>query len=295
MVQLGHKEDKVVKVFNLDEAIKKQEKQQVSTIFAGLSGEDDTAKTGIAFCIRNQEDFDKERRIFVIDLDQSAAPIKRFWGNDPRIICLNPTAFYEDGERIGEKDATKTLENIRSAISQIKNLNPDTIAAIVFDGCDILLRNAEDSMKEEDLGIDIYASGKAMGEAAKRGEIRRTDWRIRDRKYDTIIDLMKNLSFPVILITHMKEKKKMIYSAETGQTELQVTDIIADWGKYTRAQCFQRIKCEKRDLKDKIEWVAIIEKSKGDPTMTGNEIIVMEKDKKTNKVIWKGFDWELFR
>jgi hypothetical protein len=280
--------------FDLESLIESQNKRSLSKIVAGLYGEDDSCKTGVAFCIRNQEDIDKKRNLYVLDLDQSAIPIKKFWDNDPHIICINPTILYETGNRKGEKDPEKTIVNIRNIILAIKKKDPDTVAGIIFDGADILLRTAAEYMMEE-LGLDIYSSGKELGEASKKGELRRTDWGIRDKKYNTVIDLLKYCPYPVILITHLKEKKEMKTNPETGLKELLVVGSVVDWGKNTAAQMYQRFYCEKIEENDIITWKLTVKKSKSDPSLTGKEYIIMTKNLKTDEIKWNGFDWSIFR
>jgi hypothetical protein len=292
MAILGKKQEETE--FNLDDLIKEQNTKPCN-IVAGIYGFDDTAKSGIAFCVRTKEDIEKGRDLFVIDLDQSAIPIKKFWDNDPHIICLNPTVLYDSGNRKGERDPEKTIENTRNIIRAIKKRDPDKVAGIIFDGCDILLKIAGEFMLEDSLGLDVYSSGKSLGEASRKGEIRRTDWGIRDKKYNTVIDLLKYCPFPVILITHLKNKMEMRTNEDTGQRELQTVGTIIDWGNYTRNQMYQRILCEKIEEGKHIVWQATIEKSKSNPSLTGRKIITMTKENDSDIIKWKGFDWNIFR
>lgn len=70
---------------------------------------------------------------------------------------------------------------------------------------------------------------------------------------------------------------------------------VVDWGIYTSGQCYQRILCKKIEENDQIIWKAKIEKSKTNPSLNGKEYITMTKDKKTDKIEWFGFDWNMFR
>lgn len=282
MAKLGQKEEPVAVKSALKDKLATLKETEYSSIVAGIYGEDDTAKTGIALELLTQNDIEENKVVYVFDFDQSAVPLKKeFWDNLQNIVIINPTVFHESGKHIGETNSTATINNTMEFLLAIKLEDPKTIAGIIIDGLDVVLKTCEFHMKEEELKIDFKDRPK------------QSDWWIRDKKYNAIVNLAKSLGVPAIFITHTKDVKTYVKD-DDGKSELQVTGSRIDWGDYTRGQMYQRLRATKVDTPNHIFWKVTIEKTKTNGALNGKEIVVMKKDKKEDKVEWLGFDWGMF-
>jgi len=232
-----------------------------SNICAALWGLNDTLKSGICIDCRSKKQIKNHELVFVIDLDDADETIwKDHWEGTEDIRIMNPTVWKhaEDAER-KEIDYDSTLKVIHSIVSRIDKMikSKVVVAAVVFDGLDKLLDNAENTMRmDKQLEIDEGVTFAF--------------WRRRNKYFLDILKATKSLSCPRYFITHSKNKQKK----KTNQAGVEV--VVKeweepDWHQSVANEMWQILYCTKvENLDGDTTYSAKVEKFKGSPELVGS-------------------------
>jgi hypothetical protein len=238
-----------------------------SNICCAIYGHDGTAKSGIAMDCRTDAEKKDGARIVIFDLDGGCAPLKVIYhDNDPNIIIRNPLVRSEDKN----VDYEATFAKLKATLDFIeRNMEKYKVKAIVFDGIDKFLKICEYSMRDE--------IGKGVDEG-----IDYRYWKLRNRKYQDVIEQIKLMDIDRYFITHLKKTD-------------EVDEWIPDWEKKTGDMVFQKIKCfRETSVKDGnkiVKLKATIDKSKTNVALEGKEYVIAEVIQKADGSVearWNG-------
>jgi len=244
-----------------------------SSICMVLYGDDGVGKSGAVLDCRDDEAIKAGKKVIVIDLDASCAPLKaKFWNDDENVIILDPTTLLPDGTIDYVTTYNKVLALIRYISDEQDNMN---LQAVVLDGLDTLLKTCEYVMRYEDLRIDPDVQIKDQWQ-----------WTRRNRRYNTVVILLKHLRCDRFFTTHLKEVK------EYRGGQLSTKDKVPDWEKQTPGIMFQRVLLERTTSEGITTFTAKIEKAKGALEVEGKEYLVAEVQQ--GKTMWNGLK-ELFK
>ena len=248
-----------------------QQNVEVSPINLVMYGKDGVCKTGA--CIDIREDNEMDKKVFVIDIDGSAAPIKEeYWHNDENIMIVDPTIITEEGDIDWIGSYNRTLDVCKWLRKHEKELN---LKGVVLDGLDTLLKTCEYKMKVEDLKVNPGA--------------RITDlwsWQFRNSAFLLVVKLIKGLKCDRFYTTHLKELKGWVTESK-GKT-LATTGFTPEWEKSFPNLVFQKLSAERIDKGKVVEWKVKVEKCKTNSALEGKEYEVLKVDHAKNEVIWKG-------
>jgi hypothetical protein len=264
-------EDEAPKTFNNAEvaswitgAIKRETR---SPICAAIYGEDGVGKSGVMMDCRSEEEVKAGKKVIIIDLDASCSPLKeKFFPDDDGMIILDPTTLLQDGKVDYVTTYNKVLAIIRYITENEESLN---LKAVCLDGLDTLLKICEQVMRYEDLKVDPNVQIKDQWQ-----------WSKRNRRYLTVIQLIKHLHCDRFFTTHMKEIKE--YRA--GQ--LVTKDSKPDWEKSTPGIMFQKLFLKRTTSSAGTVFIAVVEKAKGALEVEGKEYTFAEVSKAGTK--WTG-------
>lgn len=254
--------------------IQAQQKVEVSPINLVVYGKDGTCKTGACMDIRSEEEMDK--KVFVIDVDGSAAPIREeYWGGDENIMIVDPIEITEEGDIDWIGSYNRILDVCKWLRKHEAELN---LKGVVLDGLDTLLKICEYRMKVEDLKVNPGA--------------RITDlwsWQFRNSAFLLVVKLIKGLKCDRLYTTHLKELKGWVTEAGKGKS-LAVTGYTPEWEKSTPGLMFQKLSAERVEKGKIVEWKVKVDKSKTNSALEGKEYIVLKVDhtKKEPEVEWSG-------
>lgn len=252
--------------------IKTQQKTEVSPINLVVYGLDGTTKSGICMDIREANEMDK--KVFVIDIDGSATPIKEaYWGNDENVIVVDPIEITEGGDIDWISSYNRILDVCKWLRKHETELN---LKGVVLDGLDTLLKICEYKMKVEDLKVNPQA--------------RVTDlwsWQFRNSAFLLVVKLIKGLKCDSLYTTHLKELKGWVTEAGKGKT-LAVTGHIPEWEKSTPGLMFQKLSAERVEKGKVVEWKVKVDKCKTNSMLEGKVYEVLRVDHAKDEVIWKG-------
>ncbi len=266
----------------IGEWIKEAEKAPLikSPVCTVLYGWDGTGKSGIAMDSRTEEDVADGKKVIIFDIDGSASPLKKkYHHDDENILLLDPLELMPTGEIDYVSSFNRTLALTKFIYENEKDLN---LHAVVFDGLDSFLKWCEMVMRHLDLKLDPDTQIKDSW-----------NWMRRNRRYHTVVLLLKRLSCERYYTTHFKEQSRYI----GGQ--LQVLNRLPDWEKRTPGILFQRVLLERSDQdrfgqtvdgfkpgKDQVVFTATIEKSKGALHLEGKQYTVATAG--SNGTKWHG-------
>lgn len=243
---------------DIEKWLDKGSKSKVSTVCLGLYGSDGSGKSGACLDSRTEEEKEEGKKVVVIDLDNSSAPLKtKYFEDDENIIVYNPIEHDDDGE----PNEPITYEKTKALVNYlVKNEDEMDLSSVVFDGVDKFKSICGEKMREEDLEIDPDARVKNSW-----------SWAIRNRYYKTVMEMIKELSCDRFYITHMKDKKEFI------NNELQTVGKEIDWHHSTPGMLFQRVKTRREEDDDgTVKFIAKVEKAKGALHLEGNEYTIAE-------------------
>jgi len=244
-----------------------------SNICMVLYGEDGVGKSGAVLDCRTEEAIAAGKKVIVIDLDASCQPLKaKFWTDDENVIVLDPTTLLPDGTIDYVTTYNKVLAIIRYVSDEQDSLN---LQAVILDGLDTLLKICEYVMRYEDLRIDPDVQIKDQWQ-----------WTRRNRRYNTVVILLKHLRCDRFFTTHLKEIK------EYRGGQLSTKEKVPDWEKQTPGIMFQRVCLERTTSEGITTFTAKVEKAKGALELEGKEYLVAEVQH--GKTTWKGLK-ELFK
>lgn len=235
----------------VEQWLKAGQKTTASKICVVLYGHDGVCKTGAAMDCYKEEDLKAGKQIIVFDLDGSAGPIKSsYHKNSENIVIFDPFVLTEKGEI----DYVSTYNKILAVVRYLNEKESELkLHAIIFDGLDTLLKICEYVMRYEDLKLDPNTQIKDSWQ-----------WQRRNKRYLTVVLLLKKLKCMKFFTTHLKEEKKWV-SAGTGKRELTVEGYHPDWEKSTPGIMFQKVLLDRKPIAENGEVVfeAVMEKAKG--------------------------------
>ncbi|MFW6121061.1 MAG: hypothetical protein ACOC80_09220 [Petrotogales bacterium] len=248
-----------------------------SAICAAVYGWDGTGKTGACLDCRSGEEIEQGKKVVIFDLDGSAGPLKKkYFDDDENIIIFDPLTLDDRGEIDYVSMFNKILTFAKFLYKNERKLN---LKAVILDGLNKLLKTAEHVMRYEDLKVNPDA--------------RITDqwqWSRRNRRYYTVLELLKKLNCDRFFITHYKEKREY----QSGELKTVGKDI--DWHRQTSGVMFQKIRMSRQEVDDIVEFNAKVEKAKGALHLEGKEYKVAEV--KGDETAWYGLNvnlWEKLR
>lgn len=239
-----------------------------------LYGKDGTAKSGIALDYITDEDIKNGRRCMVIDLDGGNVPLilrqhkercEKFGRKVQDVFLVrNPVVLDDD---TGDVDYKATFNNIKEAIYLAKHKHKELeLKFIVYDGLSTALKYAEYQMRvEKHIQVD--------------GGVQLLYWLRRNKIFKEILDQIKSLPVSSFFIAH-------------EDFVLKELDDNSSIKEATNAMMHQKIKCTRTDnkVKNKVEFKAVIDKSKYSPESEGANFIILEVDKEEKKIIWNTKD-----
>lgn len=243
--------------------LKKPAKRQVhSKLCAVLYGVDGVCKTGAAMDCYTEDDMKAGKKIIVYDLDGSAGPIMDKYHDKwyDNIVIFDPIELTEKGEIDYVTTYNKILAMTKYLSEREDTLN---LHAVVFDGLDTLLKICEYVMRYEDLKTDPDTQIKDSWQ-----------WQRRNRRYMTVVLLLKRLRCMKFFTTHLKEEKEWEQSGT--KRKLTVKGSHPDWEKSTPGVMFQKISLQRIEVQENNEVIfeATIEKAKGALHLEGKKYTV---------------------
>jgi hypothetical protein len=254
---------------DVEQWLKPQKETQHSNVCVVLYGQDGVGKSGAAIDCYTEEDIKNNKKIVIFDLDGSAGPIvhKYHEKNGHNILLFDPTVLTPQGDIDYVTSYNKILAVTKYLVEKEDELN---LKAVVFDGLDTLLKICEYVMRYEDLKIDPDVQIKDA-----------FNWSKRNRRYLTIVLLLKHLKCDKYFTTHMKDVQIWKRGPEPG---LEKIGEKPDWEKSTPGIMFQKVFLKRIQVDNQTSFEAIVEKAKGALDLEGSIHKVAEK---TND----GFRW----
>jgi len=228
-----------------------------SPICAVLYGEDGVGKSGAMMDVLTKEDIENKKKVIIIDLDASCSPLKdKFYSDNENMVVLDPTTLLATGHIDYVTTYNKVLAIIRYITENEETLN---LKAVCLDGLDTLLKICEYVMRYEDMKIDANVQIKDQWQ-----------WSKRNRRYLTVVQLLKHLHCDRFFTTHMKEIK------EYRGGQLTVKDTQPDWEKSTPGIMFQKLHLKRTSAQGITSFTVVVEKSKGALELEGKEYTLAE-------------------
>ena len=229
--------------------------------------------SGACIDCRSEDELDK--KVFVIDLDGSATPIKEaFFADDDNVIVVDPFELDSEGEIDWVATYERTVEICKYLRRHEAELN---LKAVVLDGLDTLLKDCEIRMRIHDLKMKKDSLQK----------IDTFDWQYRNAAYLLVVRLIKGMKCHRFYTTHMKELKGWVPAPGGGKT-LGVLGEKPNWESSTPNLMFQKLFLEKSENKKILTWTATVEKCKGHSELEGKKYTVMKVDRDKEEVEWFG-------
>ena len=249
-----------------------QQKVAVSPINLVMYGLDGTCKSGA--CMDTREATEMDKKVFVIDIDGSAAPIKEeYWSDDENIMVVDPVEITEGGDIDWIGSYNRILDVCKWLRKHEAELN---LKSVVLDGLDTLLKICEYKMKVEDLKVNPQA--------------RITDlwsWQFRNSAFLLVVKLIKGLKCDRFYTTHLKELKGWVTQSGQGKT-LATTGYIPEWERSTPNLMFQKLSAERVEKGKVVVWEAKVDKCKTNSMLEGKVYEVLRVDHAKNEVKWSG-------
>ncbi len=238
---------------------------EICALYVGLPK---TTKTGCSLDIRTPEEIQEGKKIWVMELNSdngSKLNKKVFWNDDPSIIVIDPREFNID-ETTGDWnfDYIKTMAKIKAFLMYLKlNYKKLNTKAIVVDGIDVLLSEICENQLRMEKNLDAA------------GGVQMSFWKIRNKYFYDILNMLFTIDVDKYLITHLKEDndtKKLVYSVQKDLPD-KLHNIV-EFRKDEKAnKCYAKVVADRRNR----------------PDLLGKEFCTMESDPVTGKRIWHGF------
>jgi hypothetical protein len=246
---------------------KSKETENHSSVCAALYGFDGVGKTGACMDCRTKEEMENGMKVIVIDMDDSAAPIKEeYWSDDENVIVVSPIEFDETGS----VDHISSYNRLKAIVSYIRSDDVKNIKAVVLDGLGTLKNWAMYKMKL-DLGMDV--TGK--------NQIDIKEWERRNMNFYNVVIPLKNMNCDRYFIGHYKEVKKF------RDKTLVFDHWEPDWLSGMENMMFQKINVM-REEEDGVVYLKMkLEKSKHDLSREGAEVVLAEVNTDSGKGKWK--------
>jgi len=241
----------------LEQTLKIQQESKSNSFNCLIVGADGSGKSGVVMDYISR----LPKKTVIIDLDGGNMPLYESYykGKESanKIIIVQPMEIKPTATDI-EIDYSRTLAKIKAIVKYVKT-NYTEFGAIVLDGLSTLLKNAEYIMRiEKNIAPD--------------GGVQLRYWINRAKTFTEIIEMMK--SIPVIdkfYIAH----EDFILKENDSSVKQKMNQTV-----------HQRIICKKNINLDKVEFVAIIDKSKYNIKIEGKEYIFATVNTETKEFTW---------
>ena len=229
-----------------------------------ITGNPKVGKTGLVLDCRTEEEIEKGMKILVLDFDNGAEPTwDAAWDRDENIVIFNPIKVRVDGST----DWEETFNNANYFCAYAKELIEEgNVKAFCLDGVDKAFEGSSDVLRE--LLVKQQTREGSIVKATDSVRVSTLDWKIRNRIYNRLLDLVCNLQCDRFLITHMKP----VYDNINVPTPVGE---IPDWHKSTPARFIQMIHIDKVSRmdgdKEHTSYIAKLTASKTNPKLVGKE------------------------
>ena len=228
-----------------------------------ITGNPKVGKTGLAIDSRTEEEIEKGMKVLILDYDNGAeATWDSCWNRDENIIIYNPIEMRVDGA----VDWEASFNNGKGFVEFAKELiEEDNVKSFILDGVDKIYEGSGDVLRDH-LVKQQQREGSII-HPTDSVRVNPLDWKIRNRVYNRLLDLVCSLKCDMFLITHMKP----IYGDIVNPTPIGE---VADWHKSTPARFNQMIHIRKEIKNNVTNYIAELDASKTNPLLVGNEWIL---------------------
>lgn len=225
-----------------------------------ITGNPKLGKTGLVLDCRTEEEIEAGKKILILDFDNGAEPTwDAAWDRDENIIIYCPLEVRADGSTNWEQ----TFNNANSFCQYAKELiEEENVKAFCLDGVDKAFEGSSDVLRE--LLVKQQTKEGSIVHATDSVRVSTLDWKIRNRIYNRVLDLVCSLECDRYLITHMKP----VYDNINVPTPIGE---VPDWHKSTPARFVQMIHIEKVIDGKTTKHVAKLSASKTNPKLVGTE------------------------
>ncbi len=234
-----------------------------------IMGQDGTGKSGLVLDAISDKDIENGYKLVILDLDGGVAPLVSKYHKDRRkgITVKNPMvmSISETGDVI--IDYSKTINRIKGVTKYVsENWRDKKIKAFCFDGLSTLTKYCEYQMRIEK-------------HILPEGGVDMRYWKIRYQTFMEIIETIKALPIDTFFIAHedfIQKQDREISALKEKMNQM----------------AFQKIRCIRKDLPDRVEYSSVIDKNKLRTETEGRETVFCEVVKgginEEGKAFWKG-------
>ena len=240
--------------------IKNRLERDRAFLYCSVTGNEKVGKTGIGLDCRTEEEIEKGMKVLLLDLDDGAeATWDSGWDRTEDIIIFNPLELKRDGT----PDWDAIFNNARGFVEFAKEMIEEgNVKAFILDGVDKAYEGSSDVLRDhlvkqqQRTGTIIHASDSV--------HVSPLDWKIRNRIYNRLLDLVGSLECDRFMVTHMKPLYDNInVPVPIGETP--------DWHKSTPARFNQMIHINTVTKDGVTNHIATLKASKTNPSLVGKE------------------------
>jgi len=233
-----------------------------SHLLCSITGNPKTGKTGLVLDSRTEKQIEDGKKIFILDFDRGAEPTwDSCWDRDENIVIFDPIEIRPDGSTNWEATFTNANSFCQLAKETLDE-EAGSICTFVLDGVDKAFEGSSDVLRE--LLVKQQTKEGTIVHATDSVRVSTLDWKIRNRVYNRLLDLVCSLECDRFLITHMKP----VYDNINVPTPI---GDVPDWHKSTPARFIQMIHIRKEVKPNVTNYVAKLDASKTSPDLVGNE------------------------
>tara|TARA_Y100000310_G_scaffold267782_1_gene280005 strand:- start:28258 stop:29148 length:891 start_codon:yes stop_codon:yes gene_type:complete len=228
-----------------------------------IYGEDGTGKSGLlqSYPLKGKE------KMMILDLDGGNEPLLHTYNTNKinNIYVVNPLTMFKDGNNVSI-DYKETMNKVRLYIEWLsRNIEKESIKVVALDGLSQLLKYAELQMRLEqyltpDKGVEYRY------------------WKNRNKMFLELLEQIKSLPIDTFFVSHAD------FIILEGDEE------IAKVKKDTNRMMWQKLRCIRKVLNDKVVYSVMVDKSKYNVNVEGQEFGFLEVDKESKTFNWKGED-----
>ncbi len=239
--------------------------KKLCTLIYGVDG---TGKSGIVlnYIAKNLKD---EEKSVIIDLDSGCLPLIASYYPEKakQMIVRNPISMtFLENEVV--LDYKLTLSRIKAIVDFVKRYHKkEKIKALTIDGISTLLKYAERQMRLEK-------------HIAPDGGVVNRFWMVRNQMFEEILEEAKSIGINVFFIS----QEDFIPIPQGVVDDSGNPQKLSSIKSKANAMAHQKIRCFRKDDIDKVEYIAIIDKSKYNSLCDGKSIVFCTVDKKAKTV-----------
>lgn len=205
---------------------------------AALVGHENTAKTGLALSLMDEEIM-SGKKVVILDVDNSAKSTVDYIYPDRENIVVIPlldeaddSIFHEDNSVDHHALVNKTKWFI-NLLAEDLEATPGSIAGIIFDGGSTFLKWCEFAMRQSLLAKGIIEN--------EDDSFNQKEWRERNKMNRDVLDRLHALPVPKIFNTFHLKAIQQYMDDGTGKKVLMTTGERPDWEKGTMRRFSQQI------------------------------------------------------